>query len=74
MSNTLRVQVSDCHYYLGCVKFNNVFREPLLALEYLVKLTTSHKWHNEVESELRLEKIVHAHKEWVIAAEQDVFL
>jgi hypothetical protein len=68
------VKVADCHYDLGCVKFDNVFREPLLALEDLVEFTTSHERHDKVESELRLEQIVHADKEWVIAAEQDIFL
>lgn len=74
MSDSLRVKVSDSQYDLGCIEFDNWLREPLLALEYFVQLTTSHKRHDEVKTELRLEKVVHADKERMITAEQDILL
>lgn len=74
MSNTLRVKVADSQYDLSCIELDNWLWEPLLTLEYFVKLTTSHKRHDEIKTELRLEEVVHANKEWMITAEQDILL
>ena len=74
MGNTLGMKVTDSQNNLGSVKLDHVLWESLLALEHLVQLSSSNEGHDEVQAELRLEEIVHAHKEWVVAAEQDILL
>lgn len=74
MSNTLLVKVTNCHYDLGSVELDYIFGESLLALEDFIELTTSDERHDEVETKLRLEEIVHADKERMITAEQNIFL
>jgi len=68
------MKVSNSHCDLGGVELDYIFREPLLALEDFVELTTSDERHDKVQSELRLEEIVHANQERMITAEQDIFL
>jgi hypothetical protein len=74
MGNTLRMKVANCHNNLGSIELDNNLWESLLALENFVQLSTSNEGHDKVKAELRLEEIVHAHKEWVIAAKQDILL
>ena len=69
MGNTLRMKVADGQDNLGSVELDNVLWESLLALEHLVQLSSSNEGHDEVQAELRLEEVVHAHQEWVVAAE-----
>ena len=45
-----------------------------MSFKDLVKLTAPHKWHNKVKTLRRLEKMLHANEEGMIATEQDVFL
>jgi len=52
MGDTLRVEITDSHNYLGGIELDNSFWEPFLALENFIKLTTSHEGHNKVETEL----------------------
>jgi hypothetical protein len=68
------MKISDSHNDLSCIELDNIFWESLLALEDLVELSSSDEGHNKVETELRLEQIIHAHKEGVIATEQNIFL
>ena len=68
------MKVADSKNYLGSVELDDVLWEPLLALEHLVQLSSSNEGHDEVQAELRLEEVVHAHQEWVVAAEQYVLL
>ena len=74
MHDAFRMQVADSHADLKRIKFDHLLWQPLLCFEHLVKLTTAHKRHHEVQSGRRLEKVVHANKEWMVTAEQDVFL
>ena len=68
------MKVADSKNYLGSVELDDVLWEPLLALEHLVQLSSSNEGHDEVQAELRLKEVVHAHQEWVVAAEQYVLL
>ena len=74
MSNTLRMKVPDSENNLSSVELDNVLRESLLTLEDLVQLSSSNEGHYKVQAELRLEEVVHAHQEWVVAAKQDILL
>lgn len=67
VSNSLSVEITNGHCNLGCVEFDNIFREPLLALEDLVQLSSLDEGHHEVETKLRLEEVVHANEEGVVA-------
>lgn len=66
MSDSLGVKISDRLSNLCSVELDNVFRETFLALEYLVKFTSSYEWHHKVETKLGLEEIVHPDKEGVV--------
>jgi hypothetical protein len=68
------MQVSDSHNDLSSVELNHVLRESLPRLEYFVELASSDEGHDEVESQLRLEQVVHAHQEGVVARKENVLL
>ena len=74
MGNALRMKVANSHNNLGSIKLDHILWESLLALENLVQLSSSNEWHDKVKAELRLEQVVHAHKEWMVAAKQDILL
>jgi hypothetical protein len=74
MGDTLRVEITYSHSDLSCVELNYVLRESFLALEDFVELSTSNEGHDEVESKLRLEQVVHTYQERVVAREQYIFL
>jgi uncharacterized protein YheU (UPF0270 family) len=68
------VEITYSHSDLSCVELNYVLREPFLALEDLVELSSSNEGHDEVESELRLEQVVHTYQERMVTGEQYIFL
>ena len=74
MHDAFLMQVADRHADLKGIKFDHLLWQSLLSLKHLVKLATTHKWHHEVQSGRRLEQVVHANEEWMVTAEQDVFL
>ena len=48
--------------------------EPPLGLEESVELTTSDERHDEEQSEVRHEQVLHSNQELVLALEHDVLL
>lgn len=74
MSYALVVQITDGQCDLGGVELHYVLGEPLSSLEYLVKLASTDKGHDEIESEVRLEQVVHANQERVVTRKEDIFL
>lgn len=74
MCDALFVKVSNGHGDLSSVELDNLFSESLLFLEHLIKFTPLHEGHNEIETELGLEQVVHSNKERMITRKQDIFL
>ena len=74
MHDSFRVKVADGEADLEGVKFDHRFWKTLICLKNFVQLTTPYEGHHEVKSGLRLEQIVHAAQEWMIATEQNVLL
>ena len=68
------MKVADGEADLEGVKFDHRLRKTLICLKNFVQLTTSYEGHHEVKSGLRLEQIVHAAQEWMIATEQNILL
>jgi hypothetical protein len=52
MSNSLGVKVANSHDDLGSIELYNGLWESLLALENLVKLSSSNEGHDKVKSKL----------------------
>ena len=68
------MEIAYSHRNLQCVELDKRFRQPLPRLEDLIEFTASDEWHYEVQPGLRLEHVLHSYQEWVLAAEQNVFL
>lgn len=74
MHDAFGVEVPDGKDDLNCVELDSRLRQALLGFEDFVELAAPDEGHDEVEAGLSLEKILHAHEERVVAAEEDVFL
>lgn len=74
MCNSLGVKVSNSHGDLSGVELDNLFSESLLLLENFIEFTSFYEGHDEIESELGLEQVIHSYEERMITREQDVFL
>ncbi len=74
MHDAFRMQVADCHANLQGVEFDDRFWQTLVRFENFVELTSFDEGHDKVESFLRLEQVLHTDKEWMVAAEKNVFL
>jgi len=68
------VELSNGEGNLSTIEFHSRFTESLLALEYLVQLSTLDERHNKVKSELRLEEEFHADKERMVCSKEDILL
>lgn len=66
MNDVERVEVTDGQGNLNGVELHDFFWEPSLFQEMLVKLSSSDKGENEVDSCVSLEHEVHAYKELVL--------
>lgn len=74
MHDALRMQVADRHHYLESVELHNLLAQSLACLEDLVKLSSSNERHHKVETGRRLEQVLHADKEWMLTAKENVLL
>jgi len=74
MHDLLRVELSNGEGNLSAVEFHSRFTESLLALEYLVQLSTLDEGHDKVKSELRLEEEFHSDKERMVCSKEDILL
>ena len=72
MHDALVVQLSDANDDLCGVKFNNILIKSLLLLENLVQLTAINERHDEVETGIRLEQVLHTAEEGVISLKENV--
>ena len=74
MHDALAVQITNCHADLQGIELDCPLRQALVCFKDFIELSTSHERHHEVQSLLRLEQVVHAHEERMIARKQDVLL
>ncbi len=74
MHDAFCMQVADRHANLQGVEFDNWLGQTSVRFENFVKLTSFDKWHDKVESFLRLEQVLHTNKERMVTAEKDIFL
>ena len=68
------MEIPDGKCDLGCVELNYIFWESLSSLELFVKFTSPNERNHEIESQLRLEKVVHTHKKGMVTWKENVFL
>ena len=74
MHDALVVQLSDANDDLCGIKLNNILIKSLLLLENLVQLTAINERHDEVETGVRLEQVLHTAEEGVISLKENVLL
>ena len=60
MDDALGVEVTDGQCDLHGIELDDLFREAFRSEEMFVQLATSDKRHDEVQSHVRLEHILHA--------------
>ena len=69
MNDILGVEMAESHGDLNYIEASRVFGETLLLLHVSEELPTTDESHNEVESELSLEDVVHIDQELVLCLE-----
>lgn len=60
------MQLAQAQSDLGCEKLRLLLREPLYLHQVLEKFTALNKLHDEVNSELILKDVFHAHEEGMV--------
>lgn len=66
IKDLLGVKLAQAESYLGSEKLRLLLSEPLYLHKVLEKLATLDKLHDEVNAELILEDVLHAHEERMV--------
>lgn len=64
--NSFSVKFTNSEDDLSCIEFHSFLIKSFLFLEDFVQLSSVNKWHNKVQSSLRLEQEVHSTQEGVV--------
>ena len=74
VDDILRVQMTQSHGHLNGVETGSLLWEPGYLSQVHEQFTATDESHDEENLVVSLEHVAHAHQEWMVSLEQNIFL